>query len=128
MTKRILVIDDDEFVRKSFKLALNNYKYYVDTAESGEAGVKMQKNQGYDLIFLDLNMLGMNGIETLRHLRDIDKENYIYIITAFDNEYLRELKNARFERLEFELFNKPLERKKIIALTDGLFGGPTEYI
>jgi len=43
MTKRILVIDDEEAIRKSFILALEDTAYQVDTAESGEKGIEMAR-------------------------------------------------------------------------------------
>lgn len=113
MSKRILVIDDDELVRESFKLSLDKTEYEVHLAESGEKGIEMVKTGKYDLIFLDLKMPGMNGVETLRILRNMNFQNHIYILTAFHETYLQELEKVINEGIIFDLLKKPLDRNKI---------------
>ena len=71
MNKQILVIDDDAGIRDAFILALKNTEYIVDTAESGKEGISKEQKKKYDLIFLDLKMPGMNGIEVLREIRKV---------------------------------------------------------
>ena len=63
----VLVIDDESAVRKSFALALDEI-CHVDVAESGEIGVDKFQKAHYELVFLDLKMPGMNGVETLKKL------------------------------------------------------------
>ena len=60
MGKHILVIDDNEDIRKSFVLALKNTEYQVDTTGSGEEGIEKERIKGYDLIFLDLKMQSLD--------------------------------------------------------------------
>ncbi len=62
MSKRILVIDDDLAIRKSFALTLEDAGRQVDTSESGEEGVDKASNTKYDLIFLDLKVPGINSV------------------------------------------------------------------
>ena len=116
MSKRILIIDDEEVVRRSFILALEDIGYKVDTAESGEKGLQMKKDSEYDLIFLDLNMPGMNGVETLRQIRKNDKEVPIYIFTAFHKEFMDQLKVAAGEGYDFEIMQKPMSLD-IVSIT-----------
>jgi CheY-like chemotaxis protein len=54
MIKRVLVIDDNEMVRKSFVLALEDTGFQIETAKSGEEGIEKVQAAKYDLIFLDL--------------------------------------------------------------------------
>ena len=126
MSKRILVIDDEEAVRESFTLALGDAGLEVDTAESGEKGLQMKKDAEYDLIFLDLKMPGMNGVETLRQIRKTDKKVPIYIFTAFHKEFFEELKIARKEMLSFEILKKPIGTDLIVMLTKLILGQPKE--
>ncbi len=124
MSKHILVIDDEAAIRKSFVLALKDTVYQVDTAETGEEGVEKEQSKKYDLIFLDLKMPGMSGIEALREIRKVNKETPIYIITAFYKEFLDELKTAEKEGLSFELLKKPIVDEQILLVTKSVLESP----
>lgn len=127
MGKCILVIDDEVAIRKSFILALGDTGYQVDTAESGEQGIEKAQNTKYDLIFLDLKMPGMNGVETLRRIRKRDRKVLVYIITAFYKEFFDKLKSAAQGGIDFELLKKPIGRKQIISITKGILENPEVY-
>lgn len=124
MNKQILVIDDDAAIRKSFHLALEDTDFKVDSAESGEKGIEMERQVSYDLIFLDLKMPGLNGVETLRKIREINQEVPVYIITAFHDEFFTDLKTVQADRIHFELMAKPLDSGQIIAISQALLSGP----
>lgn len=113
MSKQILVIDDDPAVSGAFKLILDDAGYRVRVAESGLQGIAMAQTERPDLIFLDLKMPGIDGVETLRRLKAIDATLNIYIVTAFFNEYMEQLKDAHNEGLQFQLANKPLSSEQI---------------
>ena len=123
MTKRILVIDDEDAIRKSFELALEDSGYQVDTASSGMEGIEMLKSQNYDLVFLDLKMPGMNGVETLREIRKLNKDIPVYIVTAFYGEFFEELKHMAEQGVEFEVLNKPVDGDMILKLCQGVLEG-----
>ncbi len=120
MGKTILVIDDDSNVRESFKLALENTGYDVDEAETGGKGLEKTMDRSYDLIYLDLKMPGMDGIETLGHLRKIAPHVPVYIVTAFHSEFLHRLKSIEQDGTAFELLRKPLGIDQIRAVTRGV--------
>ncbi len=124
MSNRILVIDDEDAVRKSFVLALEDLEYQVDTTESGERGIEMEKKGDYDLIFLDQKMPGLNGAETLQELRKINKEVPIYIITAFYEEFFKDLKGTEKDGIEFDLLQKPFSIYQIALTVKSVLNGP----
>lgn len=78
----ILVIDDDEGVRTSLRMILSN-KYKVFSAPDGETGLKILKSLDPDLVFLDLRMPGIGGMEFLRRAKMIKPDVEIVIITAY---------------------------------------------
>ena len=124
MHKRILVIDDEEAIRKSFALALEDTDCWVETVESGYKGIEKVRTAKRDLIFLDLKMPGMNGVETLMEIRKIDKDVPVYIVTAFHKEFLDQLKVAEEERIRFELARKPLSADQIVLITKSILEWP----
>jgi DNA-binding response OmpR family regulator len=121
------VIDDDSAVRKSFVLALEDEDYQVDTAESGEQGIDMTSDTEYDLIFLDLKMPGINGVETLIRLRNAGYKMPIYIVTAFHKEFTDQLRVAAEEGYEFEVMQKPIESQDLVRLTNAILEGVGAY-
>jgi len=123
MRKRILVIDDDLAIRKSFALTLEDADCQVDTAESGEAGIDKASNTEYDLIFLDLRMPGINGVETLIRLRDVGYKMPIYIVTAFHEEFVDQLRVAAEKDYEFEVMRKPIESQDLVRITKAILEG-----
>ncbi len=116
MSKRILVIDDEEVIRKSFILALESTGAQVETAESGEKGIEKAREARFDLIFLDLKMPDLNGIETLRELWEMGQMVPIYIVTAFYDEFLGGLQSAANDGISFQLLRKPVSAHEIRAI------------
>lgn len=113
MLHKILVIDDDPAVRGAFKLILEEEGYVVKEAEDGLQGIEMVKAERPDLVFLDLRMPGIDGVETLRRLKEFDETLHIYIVTAFASEFMNQLKDAHEEGLNFEIASKPLSASQI---------------
>lgn len=68
MAKRILVVDDDVYIREIYVEVLKHAGYEVDNAEDGEVALTKLKEGGYDLVLLDVIMPHKNGIEVLNEL------------------------------------------------------------
>jgi CheY-like chemotaxis protein len=123
MSRRILVVDDNESVRKSFRMALEFTDYEVDTVESGEKGIEMARDTKYDLIYLDLNMPGLDGVETMRKLKETMSDVPFYIVTAFHEEYTDRLKEAEEEGIVFQILRKPIGIEQILRYTKIIMEG-----
>ncbi|MBA7694429.1 Transcriptional regulatory protein ZraR [subsurface metagenome] len=116
MSISILVIDDEEVIRKSFILALDGTGYNVETAESGEKGIEKAQETNFDLIFLDLRMPGLDGVETLRELWKIGQTVPIYITTAFYEDFVDQLQSAADDAISFYLLKKPVDGDEIRSI------------
>lgn len=81
---RVLVIDDHPLLRKGVLqlLELTDGFTVVGEAASGREGIELAKQLDPDLILLDLNMKGINGLETLRTLRDMGVDSRIILLTV----------------------------------------------
>ena len=79
--KTVLVVDDEEVIRDFFIRALTGYK--VLTASSGEEALDIIRKDKPDLVLLDIKMPGIDGIETLKRIKEIDSSIVVIMLSAF---------------------------------------------
>ena len=80
---RILVVDDEKAMRESLNDWLKEDGYQVGLAESGNKAIDMARNDPWEVILLDLKMPGMNGLETLKKLKEVRPDAEILMMTAY---------------------------------------------
>ncbi len=80
---RILIIDDDDQLRKSFVKLLTEEGYSVESAPSGEAGLELVHRNVPDLVVLDMRLPGMNGFETFQSIHEMEPRLPVIIMTAY---------------------------------------------
>lgn len=74
MRKRILVIDDEELLVKTFTRLLEKINYDVSVASRPDDAITMAQKEDFDLVLCDIRMPGKNGVETIREMREVQKE------------------------------------------------------
>jgi DNA-binding NtrC family response regulator len=79
----ILIIDDDDQLRKSFERLLTEEDYKVLNAPSGETGIGIIQTRMPDLVILDMRLPGMNGFETFKAIQAIEPKLPVIIMTAY---------------------------------------------
>jgi DNA-binding response OmpR family regulator len=82
LQKTILVVDDESPLRLSLSLILQKENYHVETAANSKEALDCLQSHEYDLMFLDLNMPGMSGIELLVQVRKQASHMPVLILTA----------------------------------------------
>jgi two-component system response regulator (stage 0 sporulation protein F) len=88
---KILLTDDEEDFRKTMKFWLESKGYSVDCADNGEIAVRMIQEATPNIVFLDLNMPVLDGLQTLKKIREFNKDLPVIIISAYaDDPRLRE--------------------------------------
>lgn len=85
---RILVVDDEERIRRLLKMYLEKEGYAIDEAEDGESALKLASNADYALILLDVMLPGIDGIEVCSRLRQV-KSTPVIMLTAKGEEMNR---------------------------------------
>ena len=78
----VMVVDDEVDFRKLMKIWLESKGYSVIEAADGPAAISLVKERAPDIMFLDLNMPGMGGIEALSHIRKFNNNVPVIIISA----------------------------------------------
>ena len=79
-TKKALVVDDGQMNRTFIKTFLVTKGYEVDTAEDGLQGLNKAKENSYDLIFSDIEMPNMNGLEFLKNIKQEEAYRKVPIV------------------------------------------------
>src|SRR4030095_10328130 len=80
---KLLLIDDEADVQYSFRRIFDTPEIELTTAASGEEGLKLIPKVGPDLVIMDVRMGGMNGLETLRRLRQTHTKLPVIMMTAY---------------------------------------------
>jgi excisionase family DNA binding protein len=109
---RILVVDDDETIRSLFEETIGELGHGVISAHSGSEGLRLAKEQDFDLVFLDLKMPGMDGAELFRQIRAFKPELPVTIVTGYPNS---EMMARALAQGPFGVMNKPFGESDIIA-------------
>ena len=108
---KILIVDDERAIRNSLSEIMADEGYSVDTAENGRAAVEMAEKEHYDVVFCDIKMPEMDGIEVLEKLKEdgVDSEMIMIsghgdISTAVDC----------IKKGAFDFIQKPLDLNRIL--------------
>ena len=110
--KSILIIDDERAIRSALREILEFEKYKVEDAEDGFSGFKLIKDKKFDLIFCDIKMPKMDGLEFLNKIKDTEIDIPIIMISGHGNieTAVKTLKNGAYDYIE-----KPLDLNRVLT-------------
>ncbi|MCD8208920.1 MAG: sigma-54 dependent transcriptional regulator [Bacteroidales bacterium] len=111
---RLLVIDDERAIRNSLKEILTDEGYEVDVAEAGQQGVDMALKERYSVIFCDIKMPGMDGIEALDKMKSEGVDSAVIMISGHgDIDTAVEC----IKKGAYDFIQKPLDLNRILTST-----------
>jgi DNA-binding NtrC family response regulator len=110
---KVLIVDDEVKIRKIFAKILSDEGYQVTSTENGLKGIQQLKQFKPQIVLLDQNMPGMNGIETLLQMKEMDPDVLVIIITAHGEVSLAvdAMKKGAFDYIE-----KPVDNDRLVLL------------
>ena len=113
--KKILVVDDDNDIRSLLKLVFSNEGYTVMLAENGEEGIRLARTESPDVIFLDLLMSGLSGLEVCKILKSnpVTENIPVVVITAYSRK--SDIKLVKESGADW-FVKKPFENKELLDL------------
>ncbi len=108
---RILVIDDDKSIRNTLKDILEYENYKVDIAEDGVIGLELINKKNYNIIFCDIKMPKLDGIEVLEKVQELNIDTPIIMVSGHGNidTAVESIKKGAFDFIE-----KPLDLNRIL--------------
>jgi two-component system nitrogen regulation response regulator NtrX len=112
MKKRVLVVDDEKNIRRTLAMVLAAEGFDVIEAESAEAGLRLLEESGADVVLLDLNLPGMDGLEMLRQVKRTDPDRAVIMISGQGTVQVAvEATRAG----AFDFLEKPLARERVLV-------------
>ncbi|OQX95802.1 hypothetical protein B6I21_03520 [candidate division KSB1 bacterium 4572_119] len=136
MKERILIVDDEEDLTLGYSKCLSKVGYEVKTAGSGEEALELLREEIFDLVFLDIRLPKMDGLQVLKKALEIDPDLIVVMMTAhgsvqsavesmqigahhylmkgFDHEELRVVakKSLQYNKLKREVYQLKLQDRR----------------
>lgn len=126
MDKTILVVDDDQSILSIFEFILQQAGYTTISVSSGEECIKIvESDQKIDLVFLDVKMPGLSGIDTFRKIQVIRPFLLVVMMTGYSVDEL--LKEA-FSLGAYGVIYKPFDIEEVISVIDKIFKLPAAQV
>ena len=119
MKLRILVVDDEAAIRESMSMILEYEGYECLSASTGENAIEVVKRESPDLVFLDIKMPGVDGLETLTRLKKLSEATPVVMISGHGtvSTAVEATKRGAFDFIE-----KPLARERIFITIKNALG------
>ena len=118
MEKKILVVDDEQAIRKLLETAFTMAGYSVVLAENAESALELLEDKPVQVMFIDLKLPGMNGIELCKLIRKENPIACIYSMTGYSSLFeLADCRDAGFD----DYFLKPMDIQILLKTAEDAF-------
>lgn len=117
---RVLVVDDDRHLGETLKDILEDREYKTRFVDSGIEAVKILEKDSYDVILLDIKMQPLNGLDTLRKIKQIRPDTIVIMMTAYS---LEDVVRACIKEGAVGVLYKPVNIEKVVALVEAAKNG-----
>jgi len=114
---KVLVVDDQKSMRLTLAAILEDQGYDVTEVEDGYRAIEAVERVPFDLVFLDIKMPGINGVQTFREIQKINPKSVVVMMTGFAVEDL--VKDALDEGA-FSIIYKPFDMEGVIKLVESV--------
>jgi DNA-binding NtrC family response regulator len=119
MAEKILIVDDEPDMLKLLTMILREKtSYAVTTTNNPLEAIDLAKKEGFDLVISDLKMPGLDGIELIDALKQIDEDMPIIIMTAYGTV---ESATEAIQKGGFDFITKPFRKEQILFTIDKAF-------
>ncbi|MFH2053407.1 MAG: sigma-54 dependent transcriptional regulator [bacterium] len=112
MNQRVLIIDDERNIRRTFQMVLSSEGFAVDLAETGEDGLARCRDHRPDVVVLDVRLPGMDGLEVLKRLHAADPDLPVIMISGHGT-IATAVEATRLGAFDF--VEKPLSKERLLV-------------
>lgn len=116
---KVLVVDDEKNQREIYTLILEDDGYDVTTAQSGEQALRLAREHDFDLVLTDYQMTGLNGLELLGELLNLDPSIIVVMMTAHGS--VESVKGALRGGV-YDYLEKPVDREQLLKVVQNALG------
>jgi two-component system response regulator AtoC len=111
----VLIVDDEEHIRKIMSIMLSKRGHHCRTAASGQEALELAEKESFDVVFSDLNMPGLDGLGLLAKLRNIVPDTLVIMVTAFASvdTAIRAMKEGAYDYIA-----KPFSEEEIVLVLE----------
>jgi len=118
MNKNVLVVDDEPAIREKLTSIFEKEGYRVFSAESAEDGLELLQQWNIQVMFLDLNLPGMNGLDLCRTIRKTNPVACLFAVTGYQSLFeLADCREAGFD----DYFTKPVKARLLTGAARSAF-------
>lgn len=115
MKMKILLVDDDKFIRDNFSERLKNNKYEVSSAEDGEEAIEKIASDDFDVVITDIRMPKVNGIEVLKFTKKNKPKIKVIVMSIFVSQ---EVISEVMKLGDYQYIDKSSFLKDIVRILD----------
>ncbi len=112
-SQKVLIVDDEQNMRRTLNDILEGEGYDVTTAATGEEAIELCSENNYEIILMDVRMPGIDGVETFRQIRRHQEGVRVILMSAYSIDALRE---AALDDGAIAFLSKPLDLQQVIGL------------
>jgi len=112
---KVLVVDDLKNMRHTLGGILEDEGHHVVTAENGYQAIESVRGNHFDIIFMDIKMPGINGVQAFSEIRRLDPKVTVVMMTAYDEKDLAEKAISQGART---CIFKPFDMEEILSLVE----------
>jgi DNA-binding NtrC family response regulator len=117
---KVLVVDDEKNQREIYMMILEDAGYEVTTAQSGEHALRIAREDKFDLVLTDNKMTGMDGIQLVTELTDVDPSIIVVMMTAHGT--VESVKSAMRAGV-YDYLEKPVDREQLLKVVETALAG-----
>jgi len=111
----ILLVDDNVSLTRTLSLIFGRKGYEVNTVETGFEAIDLIKEKPYDIIFMDIKMPVMDGVETFKKIKKIRSDAVVMIMTAYSVD---DLVQEVMQEGAYGIIYKPLDINKVVGIIE----------